>query len=35
MKARITLFLEEKSVYEWILSPFYEMKMSVTDADNE
>ncbi|HFK5766781.1 TPA: HlyD family secretion protein [Enterobacter asburiae] len=34
-KAQISLFLEKRHIYEWLLSPFYEMKMSVTDAGNE
>ncbi|MCR1303083.1 MULTISPECIES: HlyD family secretion protein [Enterobacter] len=34
-KAQISLFLEKRRIYEWLLSPFYEMKMSVTDAGNE
>ncbi|MBM3070965.1 HlyD family secretion protein [Lelliottia sp. RWM.1] len=35
MKAQITLFLEKRRVYEWLLSPFYEMKMSVMDVGND
>ncbi|AUX71155.1 HlyD family secretion protein [Erwinia pyrifoliae] len=35
MKAQSTLFLEERKIYQWMLSPFYDMKHSVKGAVNE
>ncbi|MEG2565025.1 MAG: colicin V secretion protein CvaA, partial [Acinetobacter sp.] len=28
MKAQVTLFLEKRKIWQWMLSPFYEMKHS-------
>ncbi|MGG8078916.1 HlyD family secretion protein [Klebsiella aerogenes] len=35
MKARSTLFLEKRKIYQWMLSPFYDMKRSVTGPNHE
>lgn len=35
MKAQITLFLEKRKIYQWMLSPFYDMKHSATGPVNE
>ncbi|AGO56069.1 microcin H47 secretion protein MchE [Serratia plymuthica 4Rx13] len=35
MKAQSTLFLEKRSIYQWMLSPFYDMKHSATGPVNE
>ncbi|EHA7647736.1 HlyD family secretion protein [Salmonella enterica] len=35
MKARSTLFLEKRNIYQWILSPFYDMKQSSIGPVNE
>lgn len=35
MKAQSTLFLEKRKVYQWMLSPFYDMKHSATGPINE
>lgn len=35
MKAESTLFLEERPVYQWMISPFYDMKHSTTGPVNE
>lgn len=35
MKAQGTLFLEKRTIYQWILSPFYDMKNSATGPVNE
>lgn len=35
MKAQSTLFLEKRKVYQWMLSPFYDMKHSATGPVNE
>lgn len=35
MKAQSTLFLEKRPVYQWMLSPFYDMKHSATEPVNE
>lgn len=35
MKAQSTLFLEKRRIYQWMLSPFYDMKHSVTGPVNE
>lgn len=35
MKAQSTLFLEKKRIYQWMLSPFYDMKHSATGPVNE
>ncbi|NIF21620.1 HlyD family secretion protein [Candidatus Pantoea multigeneris] len=32
MKAESTLFLEKRRIYQWMLSPFYDMKHSATGA---
>ncbi|WLI78114.1 HlyD family secretion protein [Kosakonia sp. H02] len=34
MKAQITLFLEKRKIYQWMLSPFYDMKHSITGPIN-
>ncbi|POW96918.1 colicin V secretion protein CvaA [Serratia marcescens] len=35
MKAQSTLFLEKRQIYQWMLSPFYDMKHSATGPINE
>lgn len=35
MKAESTLFLEKRKIYQWIFSPLYDMKKSVTGPVNE
>lgn len=35
MKAQSTLFLEKRKVYQWMLSPFYDMKLSATGPVND
>lgn len=35
MKAQVTLFLEKRKIWQWILSPFYDMKNSTTGPVNE
>lgn len=35
MKAQGTLFLEKRRIYQWMLSPFYDMKHSATGPVNE
>ncbi len=35
MKAQSTLFLEKRKIYQWMISPFYDMKHSATGAVNE
>lgn len=35
MKAESTLFLEKRKVYQWMLSPLYDIKRSTTGAVNE
>jgi len=35
MKAQSTLFLEKRKIYQWMFSPFYDMKHSVTGPVNE
>ncbi|MFL9202222.1 HlyD family secretion protein [Escherichia coli] len=35
MKAQSTLFLEKRRIYQWMLSPFYDMKQSVMGPVNE
>ncbi|WP_329906695.1 HlyD family secretion protein [Serratia quinivorans] len=35
MKAQSTLFLEKRRIYQWMLSPFYDMKHSATGPVNE
>lgn len=35
MKAESTLFLEKRKIYQWMLSPFYDMKKSVVGPVNE
>ncbi|AHG22437.1 colicin V secretion protein CvaA [Chania multitudinisentens RB-25] len=35
MKAQSTLFLEKRKIYQWMLSPFYDMKHSVMGPVNE
>ncbi|MFP1766678.1 HlyD family secretion protein [Lonsdalea quercina] len=35
MKAEITLFLEKRKIYQWMLSPFYDMRQSAAGAVNE
>lgn len=35
MKAQSTLFLEKRKIYQWMLSPFYDMKHSVTGPVND
>lgn len=35
MKAQSTLFLEKRKVYQWMLSPFYDMKQSATGPVND
>lgn len=35
MKAHSTLFLEKRKIYQWMLSPFYDMKHSATGPINE
>ncbi|MEL5336661.1 HlyD family secretion protein [Serratia nevei] len=35
MKAQSTLFLEERKIYQWMISPFYDMKNSVLGPVNE
>lgn len=34
MKARSTLFLEKRQIYQWMISPFYDMKNSATGPVN-
>lgn len=35
IKAQSTLFLEKRRIYQWMLSPFYDMKYSATGPLNE
>lgn len=35
MKAEITLFLEKRKLYQWMFSPFYDMRNSVAGPVNE
>ncbi|EGZ4585679.1 colicin V secretion protein CvaA, partial [Salmonella enterica subsp. enterica serovar Teko] len=35
MKAQATLFLEKRKIWQWILSPFYDMKRSTKGPLNE
>ncbi|MFD3226485.1 HlyD family secretion protein [Rahnella aceris] len=35
MKAESTLFLEKRKIYQWMLSPFYDMKNSASGPVNE
>ncbi len=35
MKAKSTLFLEKRKIYQWMLSPFYNMKHSATGPLND
>lgn len=35
MKAQSTLFLEKRRIYQWMLSPFYDMKHSAVGPVNE
>lgn len=35
MKAQSTLFLENRKIYQWMISPFYDMQHSATGAINE
>ncbi|WP_058970098.1 HlyD family secretion protein [Type-D symbiont of Plautia stali] len=35
MKAQTTLFLEKRRIYQWMLSPFYDMKHSATGPVND
>ncbi|MFS3591380.1 HlyD family secretion protein [Klebsiella pneumoniae] len=35
MKAQSTLFLEKRRIYQWMVSPFYDMKQSVMGPVNE
>ncbi|MEG3134318.1 HlyD family secretion protein [Rouxiella sp. T17] len=35
MKAQISLFLEKRSIYQWMLSPFYDMRHSALGPVNE
>lgn len=35
MKAKSTLFLEERKIYQWMLSPLYDMKKSAAGPVNE
>ncbi|EJJ3962236.1 HlyD family secretion protein [Salmonella enterica] len=35
MKAESTLFLEKRRIYQWMLSPFYDMKHSATGSIDE
>ncbi|MCX8648843.1 HlyD family secretion protein [Gilliamella sp. B2776] len=35
MKADITLFLEKRPIYQWMLSPFYDVQKSITGPVNE
>ena len=35
MKADITLFLEKRPIYQWMLSPFYDIQKSITGPVNE
>lgn len=35
MTAQSTLFLEKRKIYQWMLSPFYDMKHSATGPINE
>lgn len=35
MKAQSTLFLEKRKIYQWMLSPFYDMKHSAVGPVNE
>ncbi|MFO6300008.1 HlyD family secretion protein [Rahnella selenatireducens] len=35
MKAESTLFLEKRKIYQWMLSPFYDMKHSASGPVNE
>ncbi|CAI0809258.1 Colicin V secretion protein CvaA [Serratia entomophila] len=35
MKAQSTLFLEKRKIYQWMLSPFYDMKHSAAGPVNE
>ncbi len=35
MKGQATLFLEKRRIYQWMLSPFYDMKQSAAGPVNE
>lgn len=35
MKAQSTLFLEKRKIYQWMLSPFYDMKHSAAGPVND
>lgn len=35
MQAQSTLFLEKRKIYQWMLSPFYDMKNSAGGPVNE
>lgn len=35
MKAQVTLFLEKRKIWQWMLSPFYDMKNSTAGPVNE
>ncbi|ENL4830190.1 HlyD family secretion protein [Salmonella enterica subsp. enterica serovar Teko] len=35
MKAQVTLFLEKRKIWQWMLSPFYDMKNSTVGPVNE
>ncbi|MCW7550501.1 HlyD family secretion protein [Photorhabdus sp. APURE] len=35
MKAQVTLFLEKRKIYQWMVSPFYDMKHSIQGPEGE
>jgi membrane fusion protein len=35
MRAQSTLFLEERPLYQWMFSPFYDMKNSLMGPIND
>ncbi|WP_205950444.1 HlyD family secretion protein [Pantoea stewartii] len=35
MKAEVTLFLEKRQIYQWMATPFYDMKNSISEQVND
>lgn len=35
IKGQSTLFLEKRKIYQWMISPFYDMKVSASGPVNE
>ena len=35
MKANTTLFLEKRKIYQWMVSPFYDMKQSASGQQEQ